>query len=103
MTDLRLFDLNLLIAFDALMAERNVTRAAHRVGVGQPAMSYALSRLRELFADDLFVRTSSAMQPTTRALELAHSIRHPLQRAVGSGVSPRARRDGLSGRRVGPG
>src|SRR5262249_18825003 len=51
MTDLRLFDLNLLIAFDALMAERNVTRAARRVGIGQPAMSYALSRLRALFAD----------------------------------------------------
>ena len=60
MTDLRLFDLNLLVAFDALMAERNVTRAARRVGIGQPAMSYALSRLRELFADDLFTRTSGA-------------------------------------------
>ncbi len=74
MTDLRLFDLNLLIAFDALIVERNVTRAAERVGIGQPAMSYALSRLRELFADDLFVRASGIMQPTTRALELAPSI-----------------------------
>ncbi len=91
MTGLRLFDLNLLIAFDALMAERNVTRAAHRVGIGQPAMSYALSRLRELFGDDLFVRTSSAMQPTTRALEprgsdFPYSVRHPRKRAVGSRV-----------------
>jgi LysR family transcriptional regulator, mexEF-oprN operon transcriptional activator len=74
MTDLRLFDLNLLIAFDALLEERNVTRAARRVGVGQPAMSYALSRLRELFGDELFVRTSGTMQPTTRALELAAPI-----------------------------
>jgi LysR family transcriptional activator of mexEF-oprN operon len=74
MTDLRLFDLNLLVAFDALMAERNVTRAAQRVGVGQPAMSYALSRLRELFGDELFVRASGTMQPTTRALELAAPI-----------------------------
>jgi LysR family transcriptional activator of mexEF-oprN operon len=74
MTDPRLFDLNLLIAFDALMAERNVTRAARRVGIGQPAMSYALSRLRELFGDDLFVRTSSAMQPTSRALELSEPV-----------------------------
>ena len=74
MTDLRLFDLNLLIAFDALMAERNVTLAARRVGIGQPAMSYALSRLRRLFADDLFVRTPSGMQPTTRALDLAGSV-----------------------------
>jgi len=74
MTDLRLFDLNLLVAFDALMAERNVTRAAQRVGVGQPAMSYALSRLRELFGDELFVRASGTMQPTTRALEIAAPI-----------------------------
>jgi DNA-binding transcriptional LysR family regulator len=74
MTDLRLFDLNLLVAFDALMAERNVTRAARRVGIGQPAMSYALSRLRELFTDDLFTRTSGAMRPTTRALELAGPV-----------------------------
>jgi LysR family transcriptional regulator, mexEF-oprN operon transcriptional activator len=74
MTDLRLFDLNLLVAFDALMAERNVTRAATRVGIGQPAMSHALSRLRELFADDLFIRTSRAMQPTKRAIELAGPV-----------------------------
>jgi DNA-binding transcriptional LysR family regulator len=74
MTDLRLFDLNLLVAFDALLTERSVTRAATRIGIGQPAMSYALSRLRELFADVLFVRTSRSMQPTSRALELAGPI-----------------------------
>jgi DNA-binding transcriptional LysR family regulator len=74
MTDLRLFDLNLLIAFDALMAERNVTRAAQRVGIGQPAMSYSLARLRELFGDELFIRTSGAMQPTNRAVELSGPI-----------------------------
>jgi LysR family transcriptional regulator, mexEF-oprN operon transcriptional activator len=74
MTNLRLFDLNLLIAFDALMAERNVTRAAQRVGIGQPAMSYSLARLRELFGDDLFIRTSGVMQPTNRAFELSEPI-----------------------------
>jgi LysR family transcriptional activator of mexEF-oprN operon len=74
MTDLRLFDLNLLVAFDALMAEGSVSRAARRVGIGQPAMSHALSRLRELFGDRLFVRTADRMQPTTRALELAAPI-----------------------------
>ena len=74
MTDLRFFDLNLLVAFEALMAERNVTRAARRVGTGQPAMSHALARLRELFGDDLFLRTSGTMQPTTRALALAPSV-----------------------------
>jgi LysR family transcriptional activator of mexEF-oprN operon len=74
MTDLRLFDLNLLIAFDALMAERNVTRAAQRIGIGQPAMSYSLARLRDLFGDDLFIRIPGAMQPTNRALELSEPI-----------------------------
>jgi DNA-binding transcriptional LysR family regulator len=74
MTDLRLFDLNLLVAFDALMTERNVTRAARRVRIGQPAMSYALSRLRDLFGDELFMRTQGSMQPTPRALELAGPI-----------------------------
>jgi LysR family transcriptional regulator, mexEF-oprN operon transcriptional activator len=78
MTDLRLFDLNLLVAFDALMSERNVTRAASRVGIGQPAMSHALSRLRELLGDDLFIRNSSGMQPTTRALELWAPVAHIL-------------------------
>lgn len=74
MTDLRMFDLNLLVAFDALMAERSVTRAARRVGLGQPALSHALSRLRDLFGDKLFVRTAGTMQPTTRALELAPAV-----------------------------
>jgi LysR family transcriptional activator of mexEF-oprN operon len=73
-TDLRLFDLNLLVAFDALLAERSVTHAARRVGIGQPAMSHALSRLRELFGDPLFVRTTGKMRPTTLALELAAPI-----------------------------
>src|SRR5258708_5143469 len=74
MTDLRLFDLNLLTAFDALMIERNVSRAAQRVCIGQPAMSYSLGRLRELFGDELFIRTSAGMQPTNRALELSEPI-----------------------------
>ncbi|MBV9559671.1 MAG: LysR family transcriptional regulator [Bradyrhizobium sp.] len=90
MTDLRLFDLNLLVAFDALMSERNVTRAARRIGVGQPAMSHALSRLRELFGDELFIRTSGSMQPTTRALELAGSIGRILGDIRGSVLADRA-------------
>jgi hypothetical protein len=51
-------DLNLLAAFDALMNERNVTRAATQMGVSQPAMSAALSRLRKLFGDPLFLRSA---------------------------------------------
>ena len=69
--DVRAVDLNLLKAFDALMSERAVTRAAGRIGLSQPAMSHALSRLRSLFADDLFVRTPTHMEPTARAREIA--------------------------------
>jgi DNA-binding transcriptional LysR family regulator len=69
--DIRAVDLNLLKAFDALMSERAVTRAAGRIGLSQPAMSHALSRLRGLFADDLFVRTPNRMEPTARAREIA--------------------------------
>jgi DNA-binding transcriptional LysR family regulator len=69
--DIRAVDLNLLKAFDALIRERAVTRAAGRIGLSQPAMSHALSRLRGLFADDLFVRTPNRMEPTARAREIA--------------------------------
>jgi DNA-binding transcriptional LysR family regulator len=69
--DIRAVDLNLLKAFDALMTERSVTRAAGHVGLSQPAMSHALARLRDLFADDLFVRSPVGMEPTARAREIA--------------------------------
>src|SRR5205807_4697036 len=69
--DIRAADLNLLKAFDALYSERAVTRAAGRIGLSQPAMSHALSRLRGLFADDLFVRTQTGMEPTAHAREIA--------------------------------
>lgn len=69
--NLRTVDLNLLVALDALLSELHVTRAADRVGVSQPAMSNALSRLRHVFKDELLVRTAAGMQATPRALELA--------------------------------
>lgn len=69
--DLHGIDLNLLVAFDALMCERNVTRAGVRIGRTQPAMSAALARLRLLLKDELFVRSATGLQPTPRALELA--------------------------------
>src|SRR5271168_3863487 len=72
--DIRAVDLNLLKAFAALTNERAVTRAAGRIGLSQPAMSHALSRLRDLFADDLFVRTPTGMEPTARAREIAPLI-----------------------------
>ena len=72
------FDLNLLIVFDAVMQERNVTRAGQRIGLSQPAMSHALSRLRYMLKDELFVRTPSGMVPTPRAELLALPLRHAL-------------------------
>jgi len=73
-SDFRRLDLNLLLVFHALLQERNVTRAAARLFIGQPALSGALKRLRAAFADELFVRTSHGMAPTARALELARTI-----------------------------
>ena len=72
--NLAAIDLNLLVVFDALMSERNVTRAGKKIGLSQPATSNALARLRNLFEDDLFVRTPNGMQPTPRAINLSHPI-----------------------------
>lgn len=71
-------DLNLLVAFEALLEEHSVTGAARRVGTGQPAMSDALRRLRLLFRDELFVRAAGAMRPTPRALQMAPGLQAAL-------------------------
>jgi DNA-binding transcriptional LysR family regulator len=76
--DLHGIDLNVLVAFDALMQERSVTKAGIRIGRTQPAMSAALARLRALFQDELFVRGPDGLQPTPRAADLAG----PLQQAL---------------------
>ncbi len=71
-------DLNLLVVFDAVMQERNVTRAGQRLGLSQPAMSHALTRLRYMLKDDLFIRSPKGMLPTPRAEELALPVRSAL-------------------------
>src|SRR5436853_5452023 len=68
-------DLNLLVVFDAIMRDRSVTRAGQRLGLSQPAMSHALTRLRHMLKDDLFVRSPKGMMPTPRAEELGTPIR----------------------------
>ena len=73
--DIRSLDLNLLVVFDAMVEQRSVTRAAEALGLSQPATSAALSRLRGLFGDALFVKTGAQMQPTPRAVELAAPVR----------------------------
>ena len=67
-------DLNLLRVFRAIDAERNVTRAAARLGITQSAASNALARLRRAFQDDLFQRTPTGMEPTALARELAQPV-----------------------------
>jgi len=68
------YDLNLLPVFTVLMEERNVTRAAERLGITQPSLSNALNRLREMLHDPLFIRERYGMQPTQKAEELAPVI-----------------------------
>jgi DNA-binding transcriptional LysR family regulator len=68
------YDLNLLPVFVALMEERNVTRAAARLGMTQPALSNALARLRDTLKDPLFIRERYGMKPTQMAQELAPAI-----------------------------
>ncbi len=72
--NLRRIDVNNLLVFTALMRERSVTRAAERLFLGQPAVSLALKRLRELFKDELFVRTRRGMEPTARAIALYEGL-----------------------------
>ncbi len=72
--ELARIDLNLLISLQVLLEEQNVSRAAQRLFITQPAMSKTLSRLRQVFNDPLFTRSSHGMQPTPRALALAEGL-----------------------------
>lgn len=84
---LRRIDLNLMVVFDVLFEERSVTSASERLGMTQPAVSLALGRLRHIFHDPLFVRSSGGVAPTIRAVELAAPIREAL-RLVENTVAP---------------
>src|SRR5260370_15398277 len=77
---LRQADLNLLIVFTVLAEERNVTRAAARLLLSQPAVSRALQRLRDMFHDDLLIRTSSGYQPTPKGDRLLRELESTLPR-----------------------
>ena len=76
---LRGVDLNLLTVFDAVMQEQNITRAAHNLGMSQPAVSNAVSRLKSMFDDELFMRQGRGIQPTPRARQLFEPVRQALQ------------------------
>jgi DNA-binding transcriptional LysR family regulator len=76
--NLKSLDLNLLVALDALLLEANVSRAAMRIGLSQPATSHALQRLRDLMGDPLLVRVGPRMELTPRA----QALRGPLAQAL---------------------
>ncbi|MGQ7958004.1 LysR family transcriptional regulator [Pseudomonas sp. SP16.1] len=80
-------DLNLLVTLDVLLAEHNVTRAAHRLNLSQPAVSVHLAKLREYFGDPLLLPGPRGMLPTARAEELREPLRLALQ-ALGYVVAP---------------
>ncbi|WP_028603457.1 LysR family transcriptional regulator [Ottowia thiooxydans] len=82
--ELKDIDLNLLVIFNQLLVEKKVGKVAENLGLGQPAVSNALARLRKLFGDELFLRTSSGMQPTPFADQLAESIGYALSMIHGA-------------------
>ncbi|GAA0542956.1 DNA-binding transcriptional LysR family regulator [Rhizomicrobium palustre] len=77
-------DLNLLVTLEALLAERNVTRAAARLKLSQPAVSAQLKRLRDLFGDPLLIPAHRGMTPTAKALELLEELRPALDQVRGT-------------------
>jgi DNA-binding transcriptional LysR family regulator len=81
--NLRQFDLNLLVALDVLLAERNVTKAGERLHLSQPAMSGILSRLRHAFGDELLVRIGRNLEPTAFAADLAGPVHECVQQIQG--------------------
>jgi len=78
--DIRKTDLNLLLVLDALLRARSVSRAAEALDLSQPAVSFALAKLRILFNDPLFIRAAHGMRPTPRAEELALPVQDVLDR-----------------------
>lgn len=86
--NLAAIDLNLLVVFDALMAEQNVSRAGQRLGLSQPATSNALKRLRRLVGDDLFLRTATGLRPTPTAIALGQQLHPALQQIQAALVDP---------------
>ncbi len=78
MTDLRNFDLNLLLVLDGVLREGTLSKAAKALNVSQPTISSSLAKLREILQDELFVRSGNRMQPTPRAL----ALKEPIQRVL---------------------
>jgi DNA-binding transcriptional LysR family regulator len=96
--ELHELDLNLLVVFDQLRVERRVSKVADNLGISQPAVSNSLAKLRRLFADELFLRTSRGMEPTPCAEQLAEPVGYALA-MIHSGVNQRSSFDPTSATR----
>lgn len=82
--DSKRLDLNLLVTLEALLAEQNVTKAAARLHLSQPAVSAQLSRLRDVFDDPLLIPAQRGMTPTAKALDLLEPLRQALDQLRGT-------------------
>lgn len=99
--ELQNVDLNLLVLFSQLLAERSVSRVADNLGITQPAVSNSLAKLRRLFGDELFVRTTRGMEPTPYAEQLAKPVNDGLaliHRGINhsAGFDPRSARQAIT-------
>ena len=96
--DLKDIDLNLLVIFQQLLQERRVSAVAANLGLTQPTISNALNRLRQQLNDDLFLRTSTGMEPTAYAMQLAEPIGYALS-SIHETLNQRTRFDPASSQR----
>ncbi|MBK9609448.1 MAG: LysR family transcriptional regulator [Betaproteobacteria bacterium] len=92
------FDLNLLVVFDAVLGEGSISRAAARLDLSQPAVSNALARLRKATGDRLFVRLGNGVAPTPYAESIAAPIRAALA-AIGASLAGRQEFDAATSQR----
>ncbi|WP_275938795.1 LysR family transcriptional regulator [Pseudomonas sp. MPC6] len=82
--DLRRVDMNLLVIFETLMFEKNLTRAGEKLFLGQPAVSASLAKLRDLFDDPLLVRNGRVLEPTQRALQILKELQPAMDTISGA-------------------
>jgi DNA-binding transcriptional LysR family regulator len=97
--ELHELDLNLLVVFNQLLAERRVSKVAENLGVSQPAVSNSLAKLRRLLGDELFLRTPRGMEPTPYADQLAEAVSYALA-MLHSGLNQHSRFEPASTQRA---
>ena len=99
MNNLRNLDLNLLVIFEAIFANGNISQAAKQLGMSQPTISNSLTRLRETLGDKLFIRSKHGVTPTPKANQLIISVREALQ-IIQTGISDGVEFDPANSERI---